>query len=289
MRLSQRVLLHAYYWSTLPWRWHWNARAAAEQRAPLMILFYHRVADDAATPWTTSTEMFARHLTWLQKHFELVSLSEIQERMRTGASPRPAVSITFDDGYADNCRFALPLLIREQIPCTYFVSTHHVFHELPFAHDLARGQRLAPNSLEQLRALAAAGIEIGAHTRTHVDLGKITDRQRLYDELITSGEELQAALRQPVRYFAFPYGQYDNLNATAFHLAYDHGYEAVCSAYGGLNFPGDDAFHLQRIPADDELIRLKNWLTVDPRKGSVRRFYYGVGSPTARPVGAPQP
>lgn len=289
MRLGRRLLLHSYYLATLPWRRRWNAQAATAGRAPVMVLFYHRVADDRATPWTISTDLFSQHLAWLRRNFELVSLADAQERIRSGRNDRPVVSLTFDDGYADNCRYALPLLIKEKVPCTYFVSTHHVFHNLPFQHDLARGFRFLPNTIEQLRTLVSAGIEIGTHTRTHADLGRINDRGRLHDELVAAGEELQAALRHPVRYFAFPYGQYANLNAAAFHLAYDCGYEAVCSAYGGLNFPGDDAFHLQRIPGDDCLIRIKNWLTVDPRKRRVRRFYYGVGmAPIKTPVGAPR-
>ena len=43
----------------------------------------------------------------------------------------------------------------------------------------------------------------------------------------------------------------------AFRVAYEAGYDGVCSAYGGYNFPGDDPFHLRRIHADPEFIRLQ--------------------------------
>jgi peptidoglycan/xylan/chitin deacetylase (PgdA/CDA1 family) len=176
------------------------------------------------------------------------------------------VSVTFDDGYADNCRQALPLLIREQIPCTYFVASRHVLDGEPFAHDVALGRPLAPNTPEQIRELAEAGIEIGAHTRHHADLGKISDAQKLYDELAGSKEDLEKMTGRPVRYFAFPFGQWRNLTPAAFQLAREVGFKGVCSAYGGYNFAGDDAFHLQRIHVDDDLIRLRNWVTVDSRK-----------------------
>jgi hypothetical protein len=77
---------------------------------------------------------------------------------------------------------------------------------------------------------------------------------------------LEMAIGRDVRYFAFPYGQHANLSAAAFRVAYQVGFAGVCSAYGGYNFPGDDAFHLRRFHADPEFIRFKNWLTVDPRK-----------------------
>jgi hypothetical protein len=77
-----------------------------------------------------------------------------------------------------------------------------------------------------------------------------------------------------VRYFAFPYGKRENLSSAAFAVTKTAGYEGACSAYGGFNFPGDDAFHLQRVPVDNHLIRLKNWTTIDPRKRRLPRFEY---------------
>lgn len=264
-------LLSLYYHTSLPWRAAQIRRRAASGRAPVMVLFYHRIADDRANEWTCSFSTFARQVQWLKKNFDLVSLEEAQARIR-GRNTRAAVSLTFDDGYADNCRQALPLLIAERVPCTYFVCTRHVLDGVPFPHDVALGKPLAPNTIDELRSLAAAGIEIGAHTRTHCNLGAIDQADVLHDEVVAAGAELAAALGRPVRYFAFPYGQYANLNQRVFAAAREAGYQAVCSAYGGYNFPGDDAFHLQRIHADDDLLRFKNWLTVDPRKLKVRRY-----------------
>lgn len=265
-------LLSAYYHATLPLRGWRNHRAASRGRAPVIVLFYHRIADDRANDWTCRFSTFARQVRWLKKHFDLVSLQDAQARLRRGHNARPAVSVTFDDGYSENCRRALPFLIDEGVPCTYFVSTRHVVEGLAFPHDKARGKPLPPNTLDELRALAAAGIEIGAHTRTHRDLGATADDAVLRDEVVAAGGELADALGHKVRYFAFPYGQYANLNDRVFAIAREAGYEAVCSAYGGYNFPGDDTFHLQRIHADDDMLRFKNWLTLDPRKLNVRRY-----------------
>ena len=282
------LLLHLYYYGSYPYRWWSNVSAAAEHRLPVVVLFYHRIADDRANSWTTSNRSFARQVRWLARHFDLVSLEEAQRRIRTADNTRPCVSITFDDGYADNCQQAIPLLIKERVPCTYFVTLGNVSEGEPFPHDLAQGNRFAPNNLQQLRAMAATGIEIGAHGYTHADLGAVTDRQELHREVVTAGEELQRLLERPVRYFAFPLGQYENLTSEAFQLAYEAGYEAVCSAYGGYNLPGDDAFHLQRIHGDEEMIRLKNRATIDPRIADTPRFIYeSFGTP--QPAGPPGP
>jgi peptidoglycan/xylan/chitin deacetylase (PgdA/CDA1 family) len=277
------LLLNLYYHASMPVRWWDHVCAVAAERVPMIVVFYHRIADDRATPWTISNRTFVRQLRWLQEHFELISLEETQRRIRRGANYRPCASITFDDGYAENCQQAVPLLVKERVPCTYFVTVRNVLKGEVFSHDLVHGCPAAPNTLEQLRAMADAGIEIGAHTYTHADLGPITDRRLLRFEVITAGEELQAAVGRPIRYFAFPYGRHENLNREAFELAHQAGYDGVCSAYGGVNFPGDDDFHLQRIPADESMIRLKNWATLDPRKMRIPRFDY-----QSRPPAEPQ-
>jgi peptidoglycan/xylan/chitin deacetylase (PgdA/CDA1 family) len=246
---------------------------ATAGRAPISVLIFHRIADDRANDWTTPTRTFIEAIQWLKPRFDLISLAEAQRRIRAGVSPRPAVSITFDDGYAENCRMALPLLIEEKIPCTYFVCAQPVLEGTPFEHDRANGECLQPNSVVQLRELIRAGIEIGAHSRTHPDFGKISDRATLHDELVTARDELADAVRQPIRYFAFPFGGHKHLTAEAFQLARSAGYDGVLSAYGGYNFPGDDPFHLQRRSAEGSLDRLKNWVTYDPMHDrKVRRW-----------------
>jgi peptidoglycan/xylan/chitin deacetylase (PgdA/CDA1 family) len=272
MNIWKSSLLHLYYYGSLPYRQWANRRAAAKGRAPVLVFFYHRVADDEANPWTVSNRTFARQIAWLRPRVDLVSLGEAQRRIAAADNPRVCASITFDDGYAANLEEAIPLLVRERIPCTYFVTLHNVLSGEPFAHDAGRDARFAPNTIGQLRALALAGIEIGAHGYHHADLGRAAPRRQLHREIAVAGRELQELLGRPVRYFAFPFGQRANLSQAALAVAQAAGYEAACSAYGAYNFPGDDAFHIQRIAADASTIRLKNWATVDPRKTRIVRF-----------------
>jgi peptidoglycan/xylan/chitin deacetylase (PgdA/CDA1 family) len=269
------ILLNAYYGASCPLRWYLGHRAAVAGHMPAVVLFYHRIADDRATPETTSNREFRRQIHWLRNHCDLVSLAEVQQRIRTGVNRRPCVSITFDDGYAENCDQAIPLLIDEWIPCTYFVTLQNVRDGRPFVHDLVNGNRFPPNTLEQLRAMAAGGIEIGAHGYTHADLGAISNRRQLEYEVVAAGRELAQAVGRRVRYFAFPFGQMNNLNPAAFAIARAAGFEGLCSAYGGYNWPGGDAFHFRRVHGDQDIIHLKNWVTLDPRKllGDARRLH----------------
>lgn len=264
MNPLRKLAIQSYVGMTMPIRWLWGNALSKANRYPMGILFYHRVSDVNPNPWTISTDLFEQQMEWLQFNYEIISLAELQERMVTGNS-KPAVAITFDDGYADNSLTAIPYLIQRQIPATYFVNNEFIESGRPFPHDVEYGVDLPPNGIESLKLMSRAGIEIGAHTRNHCDLGQVADAELLFDELVVARDELEDLIECEVKYFAFPYGQKENLNDEVFRLAKMYGFHGVCSAYGGLNSPGDNPFHLQRIHGDPELIRVKNALTLDPR------------------------
>lgn len=259
-------ILGLYYLATLPQR-----RQAAEERiahgtVPVMSLLYHRVANSHPNNWTIDCDRFRYQMEWLQKNFDLVTLAEAQRRIAAGHNTRPTMCITFDDGYAENCEFAIPWLIDHGIPVTYFVTTDNILTGCPFPHDLERGCPLQPNTIEEIQRMSADGVEIGAHTRTHADLGANLSEDELRTEIAGSKRDLEAILGKSVNYFAFPYGLHNNMTSAGFRVAYEVGFAGVCSAYGAYNMPGDDRFHIQRIHGDPQWSRFINWLTVDPRK-----------------------
>ncbi|MGE0761159.1 MAG: polysaccharide deacetylase family protein, partial [Pirellulaceae bacterium] len=198
----RKMLLPAYYYGTLLGRRFAMSLAARRGLCPIAVLFYHRVADHTPNPWTVSHWDFERQVTWLARHFEVISLAEAQCRMEKRASYRPAACLTFDDGYAENCERALPWLCERKLPVTYFVASQFVLRGRPFPHDVERGEPLPVNTVKELRWLASQGVEIGAHTRSHRDLGRVQDRDELRDEIEGSRHDLQEAIGVPIRYFA---------------------------------------------------------------------------------------
>ncbi|MEZ6120282.1 MAG: polysaccharide deacetylase family protein [Pirellulaceae bacterium] len=176
------------------------------------------------------------------------------------------MAITFDDGYAENCDQALPYLLENQIPFTYFVTLDNMLTGQSFPHDAQANCPAKPNTLEQIQLLAQAGAEIGGHTKTHPDLGAIHDEATLQEEVFDSIAQLEDYINKKISYFAFPYGLPQNLNAAVYRMAQRAGLKGVCSAYGDYNVVDQDPFHIRRIHADAEMVRLKNWLTLDSRK-----------------------
>lgn len=234
--------------------------------APISAMFYHRVADTHPNDWTISKEKFQQQVDYCHCNFEMIDLAEVQRRVQSRDSCSAAASITFDDGYSDNCDFALPLLIERGIPCTYFVSTENVLSQVPFPHDSESGVLLKTNTVEQLREFSDAGIEIGCHTRTHIDFSRVQDPTIVRREIIDAKCELEQMIGRAVRFFAFPYGMPQQLTQMAIEAVYEAGFQGFCSAFGGYNLVGQDAFHLRRFHCDQEFNRFANWLSFDTRK-----------------------
>ena len=260
------LALRAYVFLTRPMRMGMRARFASRHQSPVTGLFLHRVADQTINPWTMTVAQFDAMLGWLQANVDLVSIDEAQRRIQNGHQGRMTVHLSFDDGYADNCVHAIPELLARKIPFTYFVTTHNVRTGKPFAHDLQRGEPLSPNSIDQIQALADAGVEIGAHTRTHLDFAKHTPLNEIEYEVRGCRDDLADWIGYEPQHFAFPFGRHEQLNARVIQYIHDHQFKSYSSAYGGYCYPlRNNAFHLKRFHGDPRLARVQNWLSLDPR------------------------
>jgi peptidoglycan/xylan/chitin deacetylase (PgdA/CDA1 family) len=120
-----------------------GGRAKPWARTQLLLLGYHRViplaeghAGDMELISATPQE-FAWQMEYLRERFEPVTFAEIADALDgNGALPKRAVSVTFDDGFADVYEHAFPILRRLAMPATVFVSTGYVDRPQPFWFDL---------------------------------------------------------------------------------------------------------------------------------------------------------
>lgn len=126
------------------------------------ILTYHSISKDESC-FTDMPGMrhapaaFEAEMDYLVAHFEVVSLRDLTEMFERGEQPRRAVAITFDDGFADTLRTAMPILYRRRIPFTVFPVTSVVDNaDLLWQHKLA--WLCASGHVERVRhALQVAG------------------------------------------------------------------------------------------------------------------------------------
>lgn len=95
----------------------------------VICLYYHRINEiqDAIYDLTVSPKNFESQMRYLKSKYSIIRFEDSWE---SGNGLK--FVITFDDGYADNYKYALPILEKYQIPATIFVSTELVgtHHEL---------------------------------------------------------------------------------------------------------------------------------------------------------------
>jgi peptidoglycan/xylan/chitin deacetylase (PgdA/CDA1 family) len=71
-------------------------------------------------------EVFDRQMRLIARHYVVLPVEELVDRLRAGTVPRNAVAITFDDGYRDVLTHAAPILARYHLPATVFLATGFV-------------------------------------------------------------------------------------------------------------------------------------------------------------------
>lgn len=94
----------------------------------LSILIFHRVVArrDPILNWDPDATEFARMMQWLKESFNVLPLAQAIARLRDRSLPPRAAAITFDDGYADNCTVAMPILQAHGLTATFFVATGYL-------------------------------------------------------------------------------------------------------------------------------------------------------------------
>ena len=120
-----------------------------------IILMYHRIADADSDPWSlcVSPKNFEEQLAVLKKYGNLLSLQELNQKIREGKSIHRSIVITFDDGYADNLYNAKPLLEKYNIPATVFITTGGIDQKQEFWWDELDRILLQPGTLPNILSL----------------------------------------------------------------------------------------------------------------------------------------
>jgi peptidoglycan/xylan/chitin deacetylase (PgdA/CDA1 family) len=217
-------------------------------RNAAVVVAFHRVRNtEQPEALSVSVSTFERYCRFFSRHFRVVPLQDLVDKLERGVRPRHELAITFDDGYRDNFENAAPLLERFALPATFFVVTQWMGTDIVPWWDRNEGVRYPWMSWDEVRSLHQRGFAIGSHTRTHVDLG-LTESSRAASEIIGARHDLEHELSAPVDLFAYPYGRPNNLAAANRDLVEEAGFRCCCSCFGGVVDIDTDPFRLARIP-----------------------------------------
>lgn len=233
----------------------------------LSILTYHSL-DESGSVVSISPRIFAEQMAMLEAAgFRGISLNEaLVYRKANGNWPDRSVAITFDDGFANFYEAAAPALARHNFTATVFVVTAHVGGQNDWAQPPAGLGLQRMMEWSQISELAEQGIEIGAHTRTHPDLRRLS-AQELEIEIAGSCSDISDKTGQPVNTFAYPFGYLNDLAQKVVQQKVGAGCTTElkrASAQPFHSLPRIDMYYLQSPGKLRELVigKLDGYLTI---------------------------
>lgn len=155
-----------------------------------------------------------------------------------GNPNRARIALTFDATYGDNyTNQILTILEQYGAKSTWFISGIW-----------------AENFPDLLRAVNAAGHEIGNHSQTHPHMTELS-RAEMRQQIQGAGQAIQNVISRPVNLFRPPFGEY---NQTLLNVAAELGYRTIMWTIDSLDWqdPGPEAI-VERV-----LDNLKNGVII---------------------------
>jgi peptidoglycan/xylan/chitin deacetylase (PgdA/CDA1 family) len=187
------------------------------------IINYHSVGDPTKYG-NVSLDRFERDLDLFLKQYNVTRLDEAI----LDNTPSMRLAITFDDGYMNFYKNALPLIKEKNIPVTVFISPKYIGdnckEEIIDAHNLSECQSDIMMDENQIKNIIDSDlVTIGNHSWSHLDLSKINGIDKKRHQVENSKYDLEDRFHVSIECFSYPYGEYDQESARLVNESHDIG------------------------------------------------------------------
>ena len=211
------------------------------------ILMYHSIESMPKTTVMRSLHVPPRKFKfqmWMLKIFGYkgLSLRELKPYL-DGDMHGKVVGITFDDGYQNNLINAAPVLKKYNFSATCYIVSESIGSSNTWDLDKKITQRPLMTKSE-INKWLNLGMDIGAHTKTHVDLTKISE-QKAQKEINDCKTELEIFFKVAITDFCYPFGCF---NESLSNITKDSGYLSATTMLRGRVNAQSDRYQLPRIP-----------------------------------------
>lgn len=215
------------------------------QTVKVPILTYHSV-DASGSIISVAPEIFRQQMKSLSEAgYKTVSMGDL---INSFTENKPILEktavLTFDDGFRNFYTRAFPVLEEYGFKATVFLVADFCEKHNDWAGNPANLPRSELLSWREIKELSKAGIEFGAHTRTHPDLTRAAAAEA-EREIVESKTIIEDSLGVAVTNFAYPYGKF---NGAVKQIA-EKTFQAACSTNLGKAARTSDFFALERVDA----------------------------------------
>ncbi len=222
-------------------------------RVPMLMYHYVSVpppdADIFRLDLSVTPQAFEEQMVYLASNgYRTVRVADVVAHLSNGMSlPEKSIGLTFDDGYADIYESVFPILKKYRMTATFYVIVK-----------LTEDRKPGYVTWEQLREMAAAGMEIGSHSLDHLDLRNRTNTF-LNNQIADSRRLIESRLGISVKTFSYPAGKYDD---RALGVTRTSGYLGAVTEIQGTQQSNSDIFEMRRVRVrgNYSLADYANWL-----------------------------
>ena len=173
--------------------------------------FYHSVSDDQL-PYLkyiyppVPSSRFEQALIYLKRNYNVISYDMLHAHIFEGETlPSNAVHLSFDDGYIECYSLVRPLLLKHNIPCTFFITTDWIDNKDMFFRNKAclcveKMGNIKPEETEEI--LGSLNNEFGLALQSKDDFSawilslKRTDADKIDKASMVLGLDFQEYLKE---------------------------------------------------------------------------------------------
>ncbi len=212
-----------------------TAQTISADKNAAVIFAYHRIGEDQYPETNIRREQFEAHIKELVSGaYNVLPLPEVIAALRNGDTlPPRTVALTFDGGHKSILDNAVPLLKKNDLPFTLFISTDHI--------DRQSAQYMSWSGLKSLQRHKLA--TIGLHPASYIRLYNKDDGE-MARQLNKARTKFREKLEKEPDLFAYPFGEYSKAYRD---LVKKQGFDAALGQQSGAAYGGSDIYALPRF------------------------------------------
>ncbi len=200
------------------------------------VLNYHHCCE-------TDREQFIKQIHWYSEHFHICSMDDLESFLAGTKqfTDKPALLLTFDDGFLDNYTVAHQVLSEKNLSAVYMVSAGLVGKKA-----VRDGIEAEYMSADQLKEMINQGASIGCHTFSHHRMDEADTKETLVHEIVEAKQELERILAIPVTIFCWCGGEEHTYTKAASDIIRSAGFKYSFMTNSAPIEAGCDKFQLDR-------------------------------------------
>ena len=221
-------------------------KANAEE-SNIAVLMYHRIGDDRYPSTNISQELFEKHIEYLvEENINVLPITELSKYLKKEINlTNKTVFITIDDAYKSFFQNGFPILKKNKLPFSIFVSTNYVSNEDD--SDFM--------SWSMLKEVSSNNGLILNHSKSHESLVGM-DLQILKKEIEQNQIEIEKKIGTQPKIFSYPYGESSKSIEEVIKIL---NYEIAFSQHSAPIHIDQNKYRLPRYALNDEFGSLKRF------------------------------